>query len=92
MREILAEEGFAPLPRRLDEERPGSVRPTTEAIADVRDFVLTPREFTTRVGGLFLFVPDLVRLDCEALATNAKLPGSRKARTACVLGPQAMVN
>jgi hypothetical protein len=77
VREILAEEGFAPLPRRLDEERPGSVRPTTEAIADVRDFVLTPREFTTRVGGLFLFVPDLVRLGCEALATNAKLPGSR---------------
>jgi hypothetical protein len=77
VREILATEGFAPLPRRLDEERPVSVGPTTEAVADVRSFGLSPREFTTRVGGLFLFVPDLIRLDGEALALNAKLPGSR---------------
>jgi hypothetical protein len=77
VREILAKEGFAPLLRRLDEERPVSVGPTMEAVADVRDFVLSPREFTTRVGGLFLFVPDLIRLDCEALALNVKLPGSR---------------
>lgn len=77
VREILAEEGFAPLPRRLDEERPASVRASTEAVADVRNFVLTPQEFTTRVGGLFLFIPDLVRLGCEVLALKAKLPGSR---------------
>src|SRR6266852_1877828 len=77
VREILAEEGFAPLPRRLDEERPASVGPTTEAVADVRSFMLGPREFTTRVGGLFLFVPDLIRLDSDALAATAKLPGSR---------------
>jgi Transposase DDE domain len=77
VREILAEEGFAPLPRRRDEERPVSVGPTAEAVADVRDFALSPREFTTRVGGLFLFVPDLIRLGCEELALNAKLPGSR---------------
>src|SRR5215470_13242761 len=77
VREILVEEGFAPLPRRLDEERPAAVGPTREAVADVRDFVLSPREFTTRVGGLFLFVPDLVRLKCEALAQKANLPGSR---------------
>jgi Transposase DDE domain len=77
VREILAEEGFAPLPRRLDEERPAFIGPTTEAVADVRSFVLSPREFTTRVGGLFLFLPDLIRLDCEALAQSTKLPGSR---------------
>src|SRR6202790_2021155 len=77
VREILAGEGFAPLPRRLDEERPTSVGPSTEAVADVRSFVLGPREFTTRVGGLFLFIPDLIRLDSDALALNAKLPGSR---------------
>jgi hypothetical protein len=77
VREILAAEGFAPLPRRLDEERPVSVGPTTEVVADVRSFVLDPREFTTRVGGLFLFIPDLIRLNGEALALNAKLPGSR---------------
>src|SRR5262250_3022758 len=77
VREILAAEGFAPLPRRLDEERPVLIGPTTEAVADVRAFALAPCEFTTRLGGLFLFVPDLIRLDCEALARNAKLPGSR---------------
>jgi transposase len=63
VREILAAEGFAPLPRRLDEERPVLIGPTTEAVADVRAFALSPREFTTRVGGLFLFVPDLIRSD-----------------------------
>src|ERR1700736_5413780 len=56
VREVLAEEGFAPLPRRLDEERPKRAGPNAEAVANVRDFTLTPREFTTRVGGLFLFV------------------------------------
>jgi len=76
VREVLSEEGFAPLPRRLDEERPARVGPSAEAVANVRDFVLSPREFTTRVGGLFLFVHDLVRLDGDALALGAKLPGS----------------
>lgn len=77
VREILAKEGFAPLPRRLDEERPSLVRPTIEAVADVRNFVLAPGEFTTRVGGLFLFIADLVRLNTDTLAGGAKLPGSR---------------
>jgi hypothetical protein len=43
---------------------PGSawtVGPNAQAVANVGDFVLSPREF--RTGGLFLFVPDLVRLD-----------------------------
>ena len=78
VREVLAEEGFAPLPRRLDEERPIRVGPNAQAVANVQDFILTRREFTTRVGGLFLFVPDLARLDGDdALARTAKLPGSR---------------
>src|SRR5215831_7452913 len=77
VREVLAAEGFARLPRRRDDERPTRIGPTIEAIADVRDFSLAPREFTTRVGGLFLFVPDLVRLNALALAERAKLPGSR---------------
>lgn len=40
MREVLAAEGFAPLPRRLDEERPSRVGPSAEAVADVRRFAL----------------------------------------------------
>ena len=77
VREVLAAEGFAPLPRRLDEERPGRVGPSAEAVAKVGDFTLSSREFTTRVGGLFLFIADLVRIDTDALALAAKLPGSR---------------
>jgi hypothetical protein len=76
VREVLREEGFAPLPRRLDEERPAHLGPTVEPVADVRELVLAGRRFTTRCGGLFLFVPDLVRLEVEALATTAHLPGS----------------
>lgn len=77
VREVLREEGFAALPRRLDEERLASVGPSKEAVADVRDFSLSPREFTTRVGGLFLFISDLVGLDPKALAAHANLPGTR---------------
>ena len=63
VREVLKAEGFAPLPRRLDEERPDLLRPTIEAVADVREFSLASRKFTTRCGGLFLFMADLVRLE-----------------------------
>jgi len=51
VREVLVAEGFAPLPRRRDEERPFRVAPTVEAVANVKDFVLTEREFTTEMGG-----------------------------------------
>lgn len=77
VREVLSEEGFAPLPRRLDEERAPQLGPTLEAVADVRSFVLSATRFTTSVGGLFLFLPDLVRLGIDRLAEQVKLPGSR---------------
>jgi transposase len=76
VREVLREEGFAPLPRRLDEERPARLRPTVEPVADVREFTLEERHFSTRCGGLFLFVPDLVCLDVDSLGKSARLPGS----------------
>jgi hypothetical protein len=75
--ELLKAEGFAPLPRRLDSERPQTPRPTTEAIADVRAFSLAPRQFATECGGLFLFLPELARLPVETLAEAARLPGSK---------------
>jgi len=77
VREVLKAEGFAPLPRRLDEERPKEPRPTVEPVADVAQFSLAPCSFTTRCGGLFLFLPDLVRLAVSQLAASARLPGSR---------------
>ena len=77
VREVLKAEGFAPLPRRLDDERPDRTRPTVEDVADVRQLSLAPRRFETVCGGLFLFVPGLVALDLEALAKRAGLPGSK---------------
>jgi hypothetical protein len=77
VREVLRAEGFAALPRRLDEERPQRPAPTIEPMADVRQFSLAPRQFTTRCGGLFLFIADLVRLGIEKLARTAGLPGSK---------------
>ncbi len=77
VREILKEEGFAPLPRRFDEERPDAPRLEIEAVADVRAFSTAPRRFITRCGGLFLFIPYLVRLQLDRVAKAAALPGSR---------------
>lgn len=75
--EVLKELGFAPLPRRLDEERPDRPCPTIEPVADARRLSLEPRSFSTRCGGLFLFVPDLVRLDIAGVAKAARLSGSK---------------
>ena len=73
---VLKEEGFARLPRRLDEERPDDPRPMTAAVADVRQIDLAPRQFRTQFGGLFLFVPFLVSADLDAVVRRAGLPGS----------------
>ena len=77
VREVLKAEGFAPLPRRLDEERSERLSPTVEPVADVRQLSLAPRTFTTRCGGLFLFVPHWVRLKLDGLVQAAQLPGSK---------------
>lgn len=77
VREVLRAEGFAALPRRLDEERPQIIAPSIEPVADVRQFSLAPRQFVTACGGLFLFLADLVRLGTQKLAHAAGLPGSQ---------------
>ncbi len=77
IQEVLREEGFARLPRRLDDERPAGPRPIADAIADVRAFSLAPRRFTTRLGGLFLLLPLLARVDLDGLVEACALPGTR---------------
>jgi hypothetical protein len=74
--EVLRAEGFARLPRRRDEERPERPRPARAGVADVRQFHLAPRRFATALGGLFLFVPWLVRLDLAGLVATAAFPGT----------------
>ena len=77
VREVLRAECFAALPRRLEEERPVGLGPSVEPVADVREFALRAgTRFSTSCGGLFLFLPDLVRLQVEGLARAARLPGS----------------
>src|SRR3954469_24282313 len=73
---LLREEGFARLPRRLDDERPQVLRPETAAIADVRALSLLPRSFRTRLGGLWLFVPLMRDIRLPEVLRTANLPGS----------------
>ncbi len=77
IQEVLREEGFARLPRRLDEERPNRPRPMADAIADVRMFSLQPGEFSTHAGGLFLLLPLLARLDLDAVVKRCAFPGTK---------------
>jgi hypothetical protein len=82
---ILKEEGFAKLPRRLDDERPDQPRPTVADVADVRQLDLTPRGFRTKFGGLFLFLPSLVSADLDAILVRGGFPGSKMVPAACAL-------
>ena len=73
---LLKEEGFARLPRRADEERPSRVGPDRAEVADVRRLDLSPRSFRTHFGGLFLFLPAILRMDFPALIDGAGFPGT----------------
>jgi hypothetical protein len=73
---ILKEEGFARLPRRTDEERPPTIKPTAAAVADVRQLDWTPRTIRTRFGGLFLFLPFLAAVPLDRILDIAGCPGS----------------
>lgn len=73
---VLQEEGFARLPRRRDDERPAAVRPQAGDVADVRQLDLSPRQFRTKFGGLFLFVPYLAALPLEKMLKGAGFPGT----------------
>lgn len=73
---LLHEEGFARLPRRRDDERPPTVKPEAAAVADIRAVNLAPHAFSTRLGGLFFFVPLMQPLRLDEVARQAQLPGT----------------
>lgn len=73
---LLQEEGFARLPRRRDDERPTTVQPEAAAVADIRSLSLAPRAFSTRLGGLFFFVPLMHPLRLDEVVRQAQLPGT----------------
>jgi hypothetical protein len=82
---LLAEAGFAKLPRRADEERPATPRAEAAAVADVRQLDLSPQRFRTQFGGLFLFVPHLARLPLEQMLRRAGFAGTEQVPTACAV-------
>jgi hypothetical protein len=82
---ILKDEGFAKLPRRLDDERPHRPQPVLAESADIRQLDLTPRVIHTDFGGLFLFLPDLVSANLGALLTKSGFPGSKMIPAACAM-------
>jgi hypothetical protein len=82
---ILKREGFAKLPRRLDDERPDQPRPVVAEVADVRQLDLTPRLVHTKFGGLFLFLPWLTAAKLDRLLTRSGFPGSQMVPAACAV-------
>jgi len=75
---ILHEAGFAKLPRRADEERATTPRAEAAPIADVRELDLSAQNFRTQFGGLFLFVPYLVKIPLERILDQAGFPGTQQ--------------
>jgi hypothetical protein len=75
--QLLKAEGFTRLPRRRDEDRPPTTRPTVAEVADVQQLDLRPRTVHTKFGGLFLFLPILATLPLDRLIRQAGLPGSQ---------------
>jgi transposase len=76
---LLASEGFARLPRRLDEERLplGVAHPVEPPRADIEEQLYRPgTALNTDAGGVFLFVPLLVELGFDRVVGKAGYPGS----------------
>ena len=82
---ILKAEGFAKLPRRFDDERPDHSRPMVAEMADICELDLTPRNFRTKFGGLFLFLPWLKSAGLDKLLARAGFPGSKMVPAACAV-------
>lgn len=74
---ILNQEGFTRLSRRPADQRP--LRPLLDQapVTDVRQLDLTPRQFRTKFGGLFLFLPYLAKLPFDQIFHQICLPGSK---------------
>lgn len=81
----LKKEGFAKLPRRMDEERPPGTKPTAADRADVRALSLEPRTIRSKFGGLFLFLPALAAIGFDRVIGRCGLPGTQAVPAACAL-------
>ena len=76
--EILKEEGFARLPRRLENELPDKPKPEPAPKADRRVLRLSPGlTLRSPAAGLFLFLPDLLSLNLPRHIEEAGYPGTK---------------
>lgn len=75
---ILHDAGFAKLPRRADEERATTPRTEAAPVADARQLDLSPQNFRTQFGGLFLFVPYLTKIPLERMLEQSGFPGTQQ--------------
>ena len=82
---VLKEEGFAKLPRRMDDERPPGTKPTAADRADVRALSLEPRTVRSKFGGLFLFLPALAAIGFDRVIGKCGLPGTEAVPAACAV-------
>jgi hypothetical protein len=82
---LLTQEGFARLPRRGDDERPGHPHVEKADTVDARALDLSPRSFRTKFGGLFLFMRYLTQIPLAKIADSAHLPGTAKVPAAHAL-------
>ena len=65
-------------PRRYDDERPDTPRPTAAVVTDVRRLALRPQQLRTTFGGLFRFLPSLAAIPFASLLDEAGLPSAKK--------------
>ena len=82
---ILKEEGFSKLPRRLDDERLAGTQPTRGDVADVRQLDLSAQNFRTKFGGLFLFLPFIASIPFDEIINQAGFPGTKMVPAACAM-------
>jgi transposase len=76
--QILKEEGFRKLPRRLEEERPPLPRADVAAMADIREVDFKEfANFETEGTALFVLLPTLIEWGLERWVRRAGLPGSK---------------
>lgn len=76
--QILAEEGFAKLPRRADDERPLRPQPDVAEVADVGELDWKKfAAFETEASALFVLLPTLIDWGIHRWVSRSGLPGSK---------------
>ncbi len=82
---IVRKAGVPKLRRRPRGQQMDNILIHRAPIADYRNLDLTPRQFSTDFGGLFLFASDLARMDLDALLEASSMPGSDMIPAGCAV-------